>query len=115
MWRYLLFNIALLPLPAAAQSIIEEGIEGCDFESGEIHAECVPNFIAHLIEIIFMFTGVICLVMLMIGGYQYVLGEAMGASKDKAKATIRFAIVGMIVSALCFFIIDFVVSSIAGI
>ncbi len=83
------------------------------FLSGQITADCVPQYIAYVIQQVFALTGAICLIVIMIGGFQYALGTVAGG-KDKAMATIRYGIIGMIVSALAFFILDFVISAIAG-
>ena len=110
---FALFAAASLPTFASAQSLLDE-IPGCDFQTGAIKASCIPIYIAYLIEQIFMLTGAICLIVIMVGGYQYALGQIVGG-KEKAQATIRYGIIGMIVSALSFFIIDFIISSLAGI
>ncbi len=86
---------------------------GAKFRSGEITADCVPLYIAYLIQQVFSVTGALCLIMLIIGGYEWALGSVAGG-KDKAQATIMWAIIGMILSALSFFIVDFVISSLAA-
>ena len=102
-----------LPGSATAQSIISNDVPGCDFASGDLDAGCIPSFLVHVIDQVFMVTGAICIIVIMIGGYQYALGNIVGG-KEKGLATIRYGIIGMIVSALSFFIIDFIVSAIAG-
>lgn len=106
-----LIGIAL-PVHAA---LIEDIKGSCDFTSGKIDAECVPVFIAHLIQQIFMFTGAICLIMIMIGAYQLVLGRSIGAETSKGQSTITWGLIGFIAAALSFFIVDFIISSLAGI
>ena len=102
---------------AEAQAFITSGIEGCEDFSGPMEPECVPNFIAHTIQTIFGFTGAICILMIILSGYEYILGTIPGGSagsKESAIARLQWAITGFIVSALAFFIIDFVISAIAG-
>ena len=89
------------------------GVEGCNFKTGELSADCIPNYIGYLIGQIFMFTGGIFLIIVMIGGYQYAFSNIAGG-KEKGMERIRFGIIGMIVCALSFFIIDFVISTIGG-
>jgi len=104
-------------IPAYAQTpslIPSEEIDGCDFASGDVTAECVPNYLAYLIKTIFGFTGAICLVMILYAGYEYVLGTVTGGDSSAGKDRIKWAIIGMIVSALAFFIIDFVIATLAG-
>lgn len=95
-------------------SLIGPGVPCADkFTSGQITADCIPQYIAYLIQQVFALTGALCLIMLIVGGYQWALGSIAGG-KDKAKATLLWAITGMILSTLSFFIIDFVISSLAA-
>ncbi|MDD5469415.1 MAG: hypothetical protein PHO92_01285 [Candidatus Peribacteraceae bacterium] len=106
--------LLLLPGVAFAQdSLISDGAGGCDFASGQVHADCIPGYIAYLIKILFGFTGGICLIVILVGGFQYALGTVAGG-KDKAMATIRYGIIGMILSALSYVIVNFIVTAIAG-
>jgi len=88
------------------------GVAGCNFRTGELSAECIPNYIGFVIQQVFAFTGAIFLIVLMIGGYQYAFGNIAGG-KEKGMERIRYGIIGMIVCALSFFIIDFIISTIA--
>jgi len=88
------------------------GVAGCNFKTGELSAECIPNYIGFLIQQVFAFTGAIFLIVLIIGGYQYAFSNIAGG-KEKGVERIRFGIIGMIVCALSFFIIDFIISTIA--
>ncbi len=49
--------------------------------------------------------------MVIIGGYQYVISKAGGGGGDEGKARVRFAIVGFLVTALSFYIVDFILNS----
>ncbi len=82
------------------------------FQTGNVTADCVPLYIAYVIKQVFSFTGAVCLIVIMLGGFQYALGTVAGG-KDKARATIQYGIIGMIVSALAFFILSFVINAIA--
>ena len=86
-------------------------VTGCNFGGGDLDASCVPNYIAYLIKIIFELTGAIFLLMIIIGGYQYVISKAGGGGGDEGKARVRFAIVGFLVTALSFYIVDFILNS----
>lgn len=109
--------VFLLVQDASAQSIITSGIPGCDFASGQLTAACIPNFLAHVIQVVFGFTGAICILMIIVSGYEYILGTlpgGAGGSKESAVQRLTWAIVGFIVSALAFFIISFFISAIGG-
>jgi len=96
-------------------SIIKKGINGCDFANGNIIAKtCIPNFIAHLIQWVFAFAGSVCLIMIMWGGYEIVAGNLPGGSAESGKNRITWAIIGFILCATSFYIMDFIITSIAG-
>lgn len=109
---------AFLHVPqASAQAFITNGISGCNFSTGELEASCIPNFIAHTIQTIFGFTGAICILMLILAGYEYILGSLPGGvagSKESAIERLKWAIGGFIISSLAFFIIDFFIAAIGG-
>lgn len=121
MRRILLSVLLALPLLLAVQVSSAQPVSliGNDvpcrgkFISGQITADCIPLYIAYVIQQVFKFTGAICLIAIMIGGFQYALGNLVGG-KDKALATIRWAVLGMIISALSFFIIDFILSALGA-
>ena len=103
---------------AAAQTlslIPDGGVPGCDFASGDLVASCVYLFIAHVIRIVFGFVGGVCLILILISGYRILLAVITGGDKSTGFEMLRWAIIGFITSALTFFIIDFIISTIAGI
>ncbi|MBP9750759.1 MAG: hypothetical protein KBC95_02830 [Candidatus Peribacteraceae bacterium] len=103
---------ALVAAPAHAQdfALITEGIEGCDFVTGILDVTCIPNFIGFLVKMIFGATGMIFMVNVMVGGYQLAIS---GVTEDKAsgKNRIMYSIIGFIVCACSFLIVDFVISA----
>lgn len=96
----------------AGTTAAPDPIPSCAFSTGEIHANCIPAYLAYLMKLIFELIGAICLLMIIIGGYQYVIGKATGSAGEEGKARVRFAIVGFLLTALSFYIIDFVLSAI---
>ena len=103
---------------AAAQTlslIPEGGVAGCDFASGNLAARCVPLFIAHVIKVVFGFAGGVCLILILLSGYRMILAVITGGEKGAGIEMLRWALIGFITSALTFFIIDFIISTIAGI
>lgn len=87
-------------------------VKACDFETGKMKAACIPQYLAYLITVLFSLTGAIFLLMIILGGYQYVIGKAGGGGGEEGKARVRFAIIGFLVTALSFYIVDFVLGSI---
>lgn len=105
--------IAGMAMTAAARAVAQtpslipaDGRPGnCDLVSGKIDASCIPGYIAYLIGTLFSTSGVIFLIMLMWGGYQYLLGSADLMDKEAGKARMRFAIAGFLVSSLAIYIV----------
>lgn len=91
-----------------------EGVAGCDFLGGEISASCIPDYIAYVIKFIFGFVGAICLITIMYAGYEIALSSLSGGDRSSGMQRLTWAIIGLIICALAFFLIDFVISSIAG-
>ncbi|ALM10021.1 MAG TPA: hypothetical protein DEB30_03195 [Candidatus Peribacter riflensis] len=106
-------------IPAAlAQTpsfIPDGGVPGCDFASGDLVASCVPLFIAHVIKTVFGFVGGVCLILILIAGYRLLLAVVTGGDKSTGFEMLRWAIIGFVTSALTFFIIDFIISTLAGV
>jgi cation transporter-like permease len=102
---------SLIPGPGTAGSAGSALLAECAFHTGKLEAKCAPQYIAYLIEIIFQLTGAIFLLMIIIGGYQYVISKAGGGGGDEGKARVRYAIVGFLVTALSFYIVDFILNS----
>ncbi|MDP6527814.1 MAG: hypothetical protein QF858_02955 [Candidatus Pacebacteria bacterium] len=113
--KIILLLSILAPLSARAQSLIPSSgkVGSCNFATGGIHAWCIPDYIAYLLGIIFMFIGAIFFLMIVISGYQIALGSVTG-DKEGGRKKLITAIIGFIISAFSFFIIDWVVCTIAG-
>lgn len=76
--------------------------------------DCVPIFVAYLIEFVFAGIGTFSVIMMVYAGYEIALGGATGGTTDKGKQRLTWAIVGLIVSILIFAIINFVISSVTA-
>ncbi|TSC79181.1 MAG: hypothetical protein G01um101425_818 [Candidatus Peregrinibacteria bacterium Gr01-1014_25] len=105
----------LVPLPAAAQfALITGGIPGCDFKTGMHTAECVPMFIAHLVELLFSLLGLFFLVNVMYAGYEIAIGAATGSGRESGMRRLQWAIIGFVVSVCAFLIIDLAATVLVG-
>lgn len=107
--------ISLLIPVARAQAIISDSIPECDFFSGQVHAECVPAFLSYIIAFIFSFVGLFALIQIIISGYQIALAKATGRDRSEGLTRLRIALIGFVMTAFSWYIIDFIISSLAGI
>ena len=64
--------------------------------------------IANVLHVVFGFAGAIAFLMIVIGALQYVLSEGKPEATAKAKDTILYALVGLVVCILAFAIVGFV-------
>lgn len=104
-WSASLFFISPSTVYAA---IIDNSI--CDFASGNIHADCAPRFIGHLIQFVLGFVGAFCLINIMIGGYHIALGSAIG-DKEAGKGRVLWALVGLFVSLISYGLINLIITT----
>ncbi len=114
MWRFL---AVIVPVVSAqgTPSIITGDIPGCNFKEGLINAgQCLPSFLAHLIQFLFGFAGGIFMLMIVFAGYEIVIGSLPGGSSEAGKNRLTWAIIGFILAATSFFIMDFIISAIGG-
>jgi hypothetical protein len=115
-WMALLGIVTLLPtarVHAQATALIQN-IAGCNFTTGVIHANCIPLFIAHLIQFFFGASGAFCLLMIVVSGFQIALAKVLGKDRNEGLSRLRTALLGFILSALSWYILDFIISSLAG-
>ena len=103
------FDIPTL-IPAQNENLGGEG-DACIgladmIRSGNIHLRNIPCFIKYFSQVLITVAGSLSVLFVMIGGYTYVLGK--DESKDKAKKTITYALIGLAVSLLAWIIVDIV-------
>ncbi len=103
------FDIPTL-IPAQNENLGGEG-DACIgladmIRSGDIHLRNLPCFIKYFSQVFIGVAGSLSVLFVMIGGYTYVLGK--DESKDKAKKTITYALIGLAVSLLAWIIVDIV-------
>ena len=58
---------------------------------------------------VLLIIGAICIVFIIIGAIQYIISMGDSSKIKKAKDSILYAVVGLIVSGIAFFIVQFVV------
>ncbi len=99
---------SLLMLPAVAFAQNATGLQFSLLEGDLV------SIIISIIQTLLILIGVAALIMLIIGGVQYVISMGNDDKVGSAKNTILYAIVGLIVVALAYVIITFVTGTILG-
>ncbi len=98
------------PATPECYSIFRSGGFGAPAGTGFV---CFAQYVSNLTFVVIAFAGVICLVMLMINGFRYMVGPAIpGGSSDAAKKGIGSALAGLALSLLTYVIIDTIISAV---
>lgn len=74
-------------------------------ETGTLQVTDILYFIVKLIDLVSSLAGTLCVLMLLYGGFQYMI-SGLNDDKESAKKTIRYAITGLIVSFLAYLIVN---------
>lgn len=107
---------------AVAPNDLNPGTPRCTniFATGGLNAPgsgfgCAEDFIAMLTYVAIVFSASICLVMLIINGFRYMIGPAIpGGSSDAAKKGITSALMGLLLALLTYVLLDTLVFSVTG-
>lgn len=68
----------------------------------------VPNAITTIINTLLFVIGIVAVIMIIIGGFRYVLSGGNTQSTTAAKDTILYAVIGLVVALLAYAIVNFV-------
>lgn len=76
------------------------------------NSNALPKAIQSILSAIIVVSGIIAVVFIVYGGIQYMTSAGDAGKIKKAKDTILYAVIGLIVCALAFAIVNFVIGSI---
>lgn len=80
---------------------------GCAIKFGKVRLFMVPFFVTYLIQFLLQIAGLIAVLFVVIGGYQYIVGGLI-EEKEKGKNTLKHALIGFVVALLAWIIVNFV-------
>lgn len=98
----------MLPSVAYADSSSVQG--GVDAAKGDLSGVALNTSVTNIINLIIFSTGIIAVVVIIIGGIRYVVSQGDEKSIEGAKNTILYAVVGLIVAVLAYAIVNFVLT-----
>ncbi len=90
-------------------SALEQGVTAAQPTGAKANLFTNGGLFQTIANVLIFIVGAVSVIMLIIGGLRYVLSAGNASSVEGAKNTILFAIIGVIVAALSFAIISFVV------
>jgi heme/copper-type cytochrome/quinol oxidase subunit 2 len=76
--------------------------------------KCIPIVISNIVNATLVFAGVVALVLIIYSGIRYITSRGDQTALDSAKKTLTWAIVGLIIIFLSFFIVN-LISSLTGV
>jgi hypothetical protein len=76
--------------------------------SGDIHLSDLPAFLSYFIETAIVLAGIVAFIMLLVGGYQYIIGGVYSDMREQGKTTLFYAIAGFVLSLLAYGIVNLV-------
>ena len=85
----------------------------CNFTTGKLPPACIPLFIGHLIELVFGLVSIFFILNVIFAGYQLAIG-AWSGEKSKGKDRLIWSIIGLIICAGAFLILDVVLNVVVG-
>lgn len=86
---------------------------GCAIKSGYIKFWMVPYFIKYILNWLIGLSGLIAVLMIIIGGYYYILG-GVNDDKEKGKKIIQYALGGMVLATLSWIIVNIILLGITS-
>lgn len=88
-------------------SAVRQDILGCALKTGQIRLWMAPFYITSLIQFLIGLAGLVAVIFIIVGGYKYVIG-GLTDDKESGKKTIKFAIIGLVVSLLAWIIVNII-------
>ena len=91
--------------PGVSQEV--KAASGCGGSSNEL-----PSVIQNILTTVIFISSIIAVIFIIVGGVQYMTSSGDAGKVKKAKDTILYACIGLVVCALAFLIVDFVIHTI---
>lgn len=79
--------------------------------NGSAGSKSLPQFFKKLVNVLLFVIGAIAVIMVIVGGFRYVLSGGDQGAVTSAKNTILYAIVGLVVAILAYSLVNFVVNA----
>ena len=112
-------TMAVLPMANAAHALdcnpdTAGGVQaGANCAQGTGQPDNLQTQITNITNTLLLVVGISAVIMLIVGGFQYIFSSGDSTRVGNAKNTILFAIVGIIVALLAYAIVNFVVGRFA--
>ena len=102
------------PADAAINVFKEEACNGDTSICRSADSDTLFNTIKSVINIMIYVTGVIAVIMIILGGIKYTVSSGDSSAITSAKNTIMYAVIGVVVAILAFAIVNWIITAIGG-
>ncbi len=100
--------------PAYATTANEQAQNGVNSINPEGKSASLTDMIKIILTAVFTVIGMVAVVMIILGGVNYATSQGDPAKATKAKNTIMYAVIGLVITLLAIAIVNFVLSSLQG-
>ena len=94
-----------------AQAQISGGIKAANGGTEPTDQKSLGDMVKTVVNLLLYVIGAAAVIMIIFGGFKYITSGGDAAGVTSAKNTIMYAVIGLIVAALAFAIVNFVVGS----
>lgn len=99
--------------PARSKHDTADTIAGCNLDTdGDKDSGAVMNRVNAAINVVLGVLGVVAVAMIIMGGIQYATSQGDAAKATKARNTILYSIIGLVIALLAFAIVNFVLTNV---
>ena len=112
------FAMAGILAIAGAVAVMPEKVSAYDLSGGATAAktddmtDSLPTTVSNIISVVLYAIGIVAVVMMILGGFQYITSSGDAAKVTKAKNTILYGIVGLVIAILAYAIVQFVINGV---
>ncbi len=99
------------PATGSAASRAQSAATGLQNVNGNQTPDSLETNIGLIINAIIGFVGIICVIVIIIGGINYTMSQGDPQKTKKAKDTILYGVIGLIITLLAFAIVQFVLNA----
>lgn len=104
------FGLATLPITVSAVDIIDCSGDNAGTVICDNQDDTIQNYIKIIVDGLLFILGAVSVIMIIIAGIGYTTSGGDATSVTKAKNTLMYAVVGLVVALLAYAIVDFVLS-----
>ena len=105
----IMFGASFCAVPAFAATVFEDACSGSDSALCEDQSTDVGSVVNVIVNTLLYVLGAVCVIVIIIGGVFYVTSMGNASSVEKAKNTILYAVIGLVVALLAYAIVNFVI------